>query len=268
MKKIVTNLFYAVIVILSIIMAGATWQYYQVPNRTKLNFVHQQIIKSINKDWDNYVQSLPTEKQNIPEYDDLMNKLNPWQKRIAREILAIKPSELGFLGPYFGIEKPGELISIPNKKYSFREIEFESGINFVSPIIWNDFGKMNEAMKNEIGKTLDVENAYRTPGLSAKLFFYYLERENNWDLMENAKWIAMPGYSEHNSYTKTAVDVINQAGISGQDEKQKAEDFDSLPEFNWLSENASKYNFYLSYPKDNKYGVGYEPWHWHWESKR
>lgn len=243
------------------------WQYFSSPNFNKLNYVQQKIIHQINNKWDKYVKALPPEQQNIPEYDELMALLNPIESNLAKRILAINPADLGFKGTYFGIEKPGELVSIPSKKYRFRDIDIETGVNFVSPMIMGDLEKLNQAMQSEIGKQLDIENAYRTPGLSAKLFFWYLEYENGWSLLENAKWIAMPGYSEHNKYQNTAIDFINQEGISGGDTNQTPADFEALPEYAWLTQNASKYNFYLTYPKDNPFGVEFEPWHWHWEKK-
>ena len=62
------------------------------------------------------------------------------------------------------------------------------------------------------------------------------------------------GYSEHQ--LGTAVDFIT-GGFNGELSKK----FDATPEFKWLSENAYKYGFALSYPKSNTYYV-YEPWHW------
>ncbi|HEY9618014.1 MAG TPA: D-alanyl-D-alanine carboxypeptidase family protein, partial [Microcoleaceae cyanobacterium] len=32
--------------------------------------------------------------------------------------------------------------------------------------------------------------------------------------------------------------------------------------FQWLQANAAHYSFELSFPKDNRQGVSYEPWHW------
>ena len=64
----------------------------------------------------------------------------------------------------------------------------------------------------------------------------------------------LPGYSEH--HTGKAIDLtskeLNGLSVSFEDTK----------EFTWLINNAAKYNFYLSYPKDNKEGIMYEPWHW------
>jgi len=61
------------------------------------------------------------------------------------------------------------------------------------------------------------------------------------------------GYSEHQ--LGTAMDLTTEktdGALSG---------FDKTPEYAWLSTNAYKYGFVLSYPKGNKYYI-YEPWHW------
>lgn len=76
----------------------------------------------------------------------------------------------------------------------------------------------------------------------------------------------MLGYSEHNS-PNTAVDLINQNGISGNENNQTVDDFVNLPEFSWLLKNANKFHFYLSYPPDNPCNMAFEPWRWHWENK-
>lgn len=62
------------------------------------------------------------------------------------------------------------------------------------------------------------------------------------------------GYSEHQ--LGTAVDMIT-TGLGGVlDEK-----FDRTSAYAWLRDNAYKYGFVLSYPRNNGYYV-YEPWHW------
>ena len=77
----------------------------------------------------------------------------------------------------------------------------------------------------------------------------------------------MPGYSEHGNPVNHAIDFTNENGINGFSDNQTAGDFESLPEFDWLMKNANQFNFYLSYPENNPYGVAFEPWHWHWEKK-
>ncbi|HRH26873.1 MAG TPA: M15 family metallopeptidase [Parcubacteria group bacterium] len=67
------------------------------------------------------------------------------------------------------------------------------------------------------------------------------------------KFSADQGYSEHQ--LGTTVDFTNNkigAVLSG---------FDKTEEYKWLQENAHKYGFILSYPKNNTYYI-FEPWHW------
>lgn len=61
------------------------------------------------------------------------------------------------------------------------------------------------------------------------------------------------GYSEHQLGTTLDLSASRQEGL--------AESFDTTKAFAWLKDNAHKYGFVLSYPKDNAYYV-YEPWHW------
>ena len=65
---------------------------------------------------------------------------------------------------------------------------------------------------------------------------------------------APPGYSEH--HTGCAVDI----GTEGCDELEEI--FEQSPAFSWLARNASRYGFFMSYPRGNPYGYRYEPWHW------
>tara|TARA_A100001037_G_scaffold97902_1_gene89345 strand:+ start:211 stop:789 length:579 start_codon:yes stop_codon:yes gene_type:complete len=64
----------------------------------------------------------------------------------------------------------------------------------------------------------------------------------------------MPGYSEH--HTGYAVDFLADGAYS------LSVDFENTDTFRWLIKNANRYGFYLSYPKGNKKGIMYEPWHW------
>ncbi|MES2315077.1 MAG: D-alanyl-D-alanine carboxypeptidase family protein [Patescibacteria group bacterium] len=62
------------------------------------------------------------------------------------------------------------------------------------------------------------------------------------------------GYSEHQ--LGTAVDMITP-GLGGVLE----DTFDGTKAYQWMIQNAYRYGFILSYPKNNGYYV-YEPWHW------
>lgn len=61
------------------------------------------------------------------------------------------------------------------------------------------------------------------------------------------------GYSEHQLGTTVDLTTVGiNGGLSG---------FDTTPAFAWLTKNAHRYGFVLSYPKSNGYYI-YEPWHW------
>lgn len=66
--------------------------------------------------------------------------------------------------------------------------------------------------------------------------------------------IAIPGYSEHHS--GRAVDVH----ADGRGVLEEA--FETTEEFKWLTTNAARFHFRLSYPRSNPQGIIYEPWHW------
>ncbi len=63
-----------------------------------------------------------------------------------------------------------------------------------------------------------------------------------------------PGYSEH--HTGRAIDI----GLPGQ--PPLTEEFGQTPAFAWLQAQAGGFGFSLSYPKNNRHGITYEPWHW------
>jgi D-alanyl-D-alanine carboxypeptidase len=65
---------------------------------------------------------------------------------------------------------------------------------------------------------------------------------------------AAPGYSEH--HTGRALDI----GSPGYAHLEI--EFEQSPAFAWLKGRAVDFGFHLSFPRDNPYGVQYEPWHW------
>lgn len=61
------------------------------------------------------------------------------------------------------------------------------------------------------------------------------------------------GYSEHQLGTTMDIVGSRTAGLT--------EAFDKTPGYQWLTDNAYKYGFVISYPKSNTFYI-YEPWHW------
>lgn len=67
---------------------------------------------------------------------------------------------------------------------------------------------------------------------------------------------AVPGCSEHHS--GRALDF----GAPGHLRLEVS--FTRTREFRWLRRHAARYGFQLSYPRGNRQGIAYEPWHWCW----
>lgn len=65
---------------------------------------------------------------------------------------------------------------------------------------------------------------------------------------------AAPGYSEH--HTGRAVDIATPGS------RPLTEEFESSEAFGWLGSRAAEFGFSMTYPRDNPWGIAFEPWHW------
>ena len=63
-----------------------------------------------------------------------------------------------------------------------------------------------------------------------------------------------PGFSEH--HTGLAVDIATPGS------RPLTEEFESSNAFRWLTSRAIEFGFSMTYPRDNPWGITYEPWHW------
>lgn len=111
--------------------------------------------------------------------------------------------------------------------------------------------KMDSAATKD-GIELLPFSGFRSYKYQLDLFKELLAAGNQLD--EILKKLAAPGYSEH--HTGRALDICAEGF------KPTSEDFETSDAFQWLSKHAGDYGFHMSYPRDNKYGFIYEPWHW------
>ncbi len=65
------------------------------------------------------------------------------------------------------------------------------------------------------------------------------------------QFVADQGYSEHQLGTTVDFTTPTASGTA----------FENSPAYTWLNQNAYKYGFVISYPKNNTYYT-FEPWHW------
>jgi zinc D-Ala-D-Ala carboxypeptidase len=254
------------LIIVLFFIAGSCFAVFKKPDYQRLNILQQRLLAQVVIKWERMLNSLPEAAQPVVDYDQLLGELNFVEKSLVLKIFSSKPEELGFRGAFHSLAKPGCLVQVPQAKYILRYKTKFTAIQFCPEPVYQDYLQMMQAMQGDIGKILLIENGYRSPGRQAYDFLYYLVKNHHYSLTENARWNALPGFSEHNDRVDTALDFINQEGIDGDAAGQSAEDFAALPEYRWLTAHAHKFHFHLSYPRGNELGVTFEPWHWQWRS--
>jgi len=100
--------------------------------------------------------------------------------------------------------------------------------------------------------SLLIVSAFRSVEYQCELLQNKLAKGQEIDeiLMVNAA----PGYSEH--HTGCAIDITTEGC------EALHEEFENTEAFRWLQFNGKRFDFSLSYPRDNPFGIVYEPWHW------
>lgn len=117
------------------------------------------------------------------------------------------------------------------------------------------------AAASQAGVRLVPLSAFRSKTDQDYLFFD-VKAERGQVATERAKVSAPPGYSEH--HTGYAVD-IGDGDVAATNLSQA---FEQTAAYRWLKENAAHYSFEISFPKNNRQGVSYEPWHWRFVGDR
>jgi len=112
-----------------------------------------------------------------------------------------------------------------------------------------------QAMKSaatSAGVNLYIVSAFRSVAYQGELIKKKLQ--SGLAIDEILKVNAAPGYSEH--HTGCALD------LSTDDCEPLSEEFELTPAFHWLQENAHVHHFFMTFPRNNSFGIIYEPWHW------
>jgi len=102
------------------------------------------------------------------------------------------------------------------------------------------------------GITLIIVSAFRSIERQAELVKRKLLQGSSPELI--LKSSAPPGYSEHHTGRAVDIGTPNCAPL--------VPEFEDTAAYTWLIENATGFGFSLSYPRDNRFGYCYEPWHW------
>ena len=131
------------------------------------------------------------------------------------------------------------------------------GLNFVgrmqrlAPDAARQWNTMMEAATQD-SITLLIVSGFRSIEYQAALI---RKKINAWKVIDEILTVnAAPGHSEH--HTGLAIDIATPGS------RPLTEDFESTDAFGWLGANADRFGFSMTYPRDNRWGIAYEPWHW------
>ncbi|HET9032318.1 MAG TPA: M15 family metallopeptidase [Dokdonella sp.] len=113
--------------------------------------------------------------------------------------------------------------------------------------------RMHDAAAND-DVVLQIVSAYRSASYQLLIVERKLARGQS--IEDILRVSAAPGYSEHHS--GRVVDITTPGYVALEEE------FELSPAFAWLQREAQRFGFSLSYPRGNRHGIAYEPWHWCW----
>ncbi len=191
-------------------------------------------------------------------FPELYAPLNQEDQEFLRSFQNLDAAEAGIKIPYRGIATGQEdLAVIKGQKIKMEGKEQDLPPQFLPNDVYEKYLRMMEEMQKDLGKQLYIESGYRSSAYQLYLFIFYL-KNHDYSIRETARYVTLPGYSEHGAPKHQAIDFINIDGISGE---TNPADFENLDEYKWLLQNAEKFGFVLSYPK-NDARLTFEPWHW------
>jgi D-alanyl-D-alanine carboxypeptidase len=191
------------------------------------NVVQTELVKN---------EALADQVEQVADTAVALDKLSKTDTQLLQ-----KYSKVFFLNEHY---EPSEITSIPSK-YTYGKSDNLDMHGLVYPYLDKMF---KDAFADDID--LRVISAYRSFGTQASL-------KSTYQVIYGAgtanQFSADQGYSEHQLGTTVdfTTTVLKDDNIT----------FDQTEAFTWLKDNAYKYGFALSYPKNNSYYV-YEPWHW------
>ncbi len=211
----------------------------------QLDTTNEDLATTIH-DKEQLTEALQAQEQKIAEYQretiKLHGAVDTFEKlsKLDPELLK-KYSKVYFLNEHY---IPSALADIPAQYISGKNRKLQ-----LHAEVWPHMKEMlDDANDEELG--LLITSAYRSFGTQASLKAAY---KVTYGTSAANRFSADQGYSEHQLGTTVDFTTIKTGDLSSS--------FDKTPEFKWLSENAYRYGFVLSYPKNNKYYI-YEPWHW------
>ena len=123
--------------------------------------------------------------------------------------------------------------------------------HWLQPVACRAWLRMRTAAHGD-GNDLELVSGFRSFSRQREIIERKLRQGQDWSQILRVS--AAPGYSEH--HTGCAVDLTTPG------QTPLIEDFERTSAHAWLACHAGEYGFSLSYPRGNRWGFAYEPWHW------
>lgn len=202
-------------------------------------------------------------------FEELYPFLDSRQKAFLDEIRGADTGKLGGSSRKLPPPSPDtEFVRLDNQMVVKDDQPVRLDAQYLPIPVYEAYRRMMAAMEADLGRRLLVESGYRSPAYQLYLFLCYMPK-HGYSIRETNRFVALPGYSEHGSPARQAIDFITPEGINGED---RPEEFEELQEYGWLQARAHEFGFHLSYPREPKgsgrpgtFTAAFEPWHWHWE---
>jgi D-alanyl-D-alanine carboxypeptidase len=105
---------------------------------------------------------------------------------------------------------------------------------------------------------LQLVSAFRSVDYQKQIIQRKLAAGQTWDQILRVS--ALPGCSEH--HTGRTIDITTP------NFEPLTEAFENSSAFQWLTGHASEFGFIMTYPRNNQFGIAYEPWHWTFSERR
>lgn len=204
------------------------------------------------------------------EFEDLSGNIASKDIKVEKKDVYIAWAYTDKLGKIW--EDGDDLLAVVDKEYALPSTYAPSDLVYISDygswgiyagmqlreIVMDDFVRMLDDAK-AAGHNLFLLSTYRSYQTQVSTYNYWVNAVGQ---KEADRASARPGHSEHQ--LGTTIDFTSpevKYGISSE--------FGDVPSGKWLSENAHKYGFVMSYPKGSEEitGYKYEPWHYRYVGK-
>ena len=208
-----------------------------VASTTELLHVTEEARDALSSSLDakqNDFNQLSAQVKNISGTVGVLDKLSKTDSE-----LLMKYSKVYFLSENY---IPAKLTQIEQQYSAVKADQYLEGH------VYTKVTRMIDDAKDD-GVNIEVRSAYRSfesqKNLKGAYNVSYGKGANTFS--------ADQGYSEHQLGTA--------ADFTSKENAEQLVGFDTTKAFAWMSKNAYKYGFILSYPKNNGYYI-FEPWHW------